>query len=60
MKKYADNVRRAVEKLGIAYPVVLDNAYANWRAYGNNIGRRYFIDAQGRIRRRHFGEANMR
>ena len=56
-EKDADNVRRAVAKFGIAYPVVLDNAFANWRAYGNEYWPAfYFIDAQGRIRRRHFGE----
>jgi thiol-disulfide isomerase/thioredoxin len=56
-EKDADNVRRAVDKFGILYPVVLDNAYANWRAYGNEYWPAfYFIDAQGRIRRRHFGE----
>ncbi len=46
-----------MDKLGIAYPVVLDNAYANGRAYGNEYWPAfYFIDARGRIRRRHFGE----
>jgi hypothetical protein len=56
-EKDAGNVRRAVDKFGIAYPVLLDNAYANWRAYGNEYWPAfYFIDAQGRIRRRHFGE----
>lgn len=56
-EKDADNVRRAVAKLGISYPVALDNDYANWRAYGNQYWPAfYFVDAQGRIRRRHFGE----
>ena len=48
-EKVEDNVRRAVEKLGLAYPVVLDNDYANWRAYRNQYWPAfYFIDAQGR------------
>ncbi len=56
-EKVEANVRRAVEKFGISYPVALDNDYANWRAYGNQYWPAfYFIDAQGRIRRRHFGE----
>ncbi len=56
-EKNTDNVRRAVEKFGIGYPVALDNDFANWRAYGNEYWPAfYFIDAQGRIRRRHFGE----
>ena len=29
------NVRQAVEKYGIKYPVVLDNDYATWGSYGN-------------------------
>ncbi len=56
-EKVEDNVRRAMEKFGISYPVALDNDYANWRAYGNQYWPAfYFIDARGRIRRRHFGE----
>jgi thiol-disulfide isomerase/thioredoxin len=56
-EKEADNVRRAVAKFGISYPVALDNDYAIWRAYGNQYWPAfYFVDAQGRIRRRHFGE----
>ena len=30
-----DNVRMAVKKFGIQYPVVLDNNYATWDSYGN-------------------------
>ena len=56
-EKDAGAVRRAVEKLGVSYPVVLDNDYANWRAYRNQYWPAfYFIDAQGRIRRSYFGE----
>ncbi|MGE3302696.1 MAG: cytochrome c biogenesis protein DipZ [Hyphomonadaceae bacterium] len=51
------NVRRAVQSLGVTYPVVLDNDYAIWRAYQNNYWpAHYFIDAQGRLRHQHFGE----
>ncbi|RQS68165.1 cytochrome c biogenesis protein DipZ [Burkholderia sp. Bp8963] len=51
------NVRKAVHDLGIDYPVAIDNRYAIWRAFGNEYWpAHYFIDAQGRIRRHHFGE----
>jgi thiol-disulfide isomerase/thioredoxin len=51
------NVRRAVRELGVSYPVVLDNDFAIWRAYGNRYWpAHYFIDASGAIRRTHFGE----
>src|SRR5689334_8486584 len=29
-----ENVRRAVADLGVAYPVVIDNDFAIWRAFG--------------------------
>jgi cytochrome c biogenesis protein CcdA/thiol-disulfide isomerase/thioredoxin len=51
------NVRKAVQDLGIGYPVAIDNQYAIWRAYANRYWpAHYFIDAQGRIRHHHFGE----
>jgi len=52
-----DNVKRAIAKQQISYPVAVDNSYAVWRAYQNQYWpAHYFIDAQGRIRHRHFGE----
>jgi len=52
-----DNVKRAIAKQNITYPVAVDNAYAVWRAYQNQYWpAHYFIDAQGRIRHHHFGE----
>ena len=51
------NVRGEVSRLGIAYPVVIDNDYAIWRAFGNqNWPAVYFADATGRLRFHHFGE----
>ena len=51
------NVRRAVADMNITYPVVIDNDYAIWRAFRNQYWPAlYFIDGQGRIRDRHFGE----
>jgi cytochrome c biogenesis protein CcdA/thiol-disulfide isomerase/thioredoxin len=51
------NVKAAVKRLGVTYPVALDNNYAIWRAFKNNYWpAHYFIDAKGRIRHTHFGE----
>jgi thiol-disulfide isomerase/thioredoxin len=53
------NVAEAVKKLGIRYPVALDNQYKLWSALKNNYWpAHYFIDAQGRVRYHHFGEGN--
>jgi len=54
-----DNVRRAVSELGIRYPVALDNDFALWRAFDNRYWPAHFlIDAQGRVRERHYGEGD--
>jgi hypothetical protein len=56
-EKDADNVRMAIKKFAIEYPVVLDNDFALWKAYGNRFWpAHYFIDATGRIRGHHYGE----
>ncbi len=52
-----DNVRQAVQDMGIAYPVATDNNYAVWRAFDNNYWPAlYFADARGNIRHHHYGE----
>jgi len=39
------------------YPVVMDNNYAIWRAFGNQYWpAAFFIDKTGTIRYHHFGE----
>jgi cytochrome c biogenesis protein CcdA/thiol-disulfide isomerase/thioredoxin len=53
------NVKRAVARLGITYPVAIDNGYAIWDALNNEYWpAHYLIDAQGRIRYHHFGEGS--
>jgi thiol-disulfide isomerase/thioredoxin len=50
-------VRRAVKAMRIEYPVVLDDDHAIWRAFRNEYWPAlYFIDAEGRVRHRQFGE----
>jgi len=58
-EKNVSNVKKAVARLKIAYPVAIDSNYAIWRAF-NNDGwpADYFVDAQGHIRSHHFGEGD--
>lgn len=51
------NVRAAIRRHRLPYPVALDNEMATWRAYRNNFWPRvYLIDRAGRIRFDHIGE----
>jgi len=53
----ANNVKNAVKKLGVTYPVALDNDFKIWRAFDNQYWpAHYFVDANGHIRYHHFGE----
>jgi cytochrome c biogenesis protein CcdA/thiol-disulfide isomerase/thioredoxin len=53
------NVRGAIATDGIRYPVVQDNNYGTWTAYGNQYWpAEYLIDARGRVRYTHFGEGD--
>src|ERR1041385_1779618 len=52
-----DNLRREVASLGIKYPVVTDNDYSTWKAYGVEAWPTVFLlDKQGRVRWTHVGE----
>lgn len=56
-EKDIKNVRNAMREFGITYPVVLDNSYGTWRAYGNQYWpRKYLIDIHGNIVYDHIGE----
>jgi thiol-disulfide isomerase/thioredoxin len=51
------NVEREVIRLGVTFPVALDEKYVIWDAYGNKYWpAQYLIDAQGRLRYQHYGE----
>ena len=51
------NVRAAVKRLGISYPVMQDNRYKTWDNYANQYWpAEYLIDKQGHVRHTHFGE----
>jgi len=56
-EKDIDNVRAAVKKFDIQYPVALDNDMTIWKAFSNKFWpAHYFVDAKGQIRGHHFGE----
>ncbi|MEQ8834692.1 MAG: cytochrome c biogenesis protein DipZ [Miltoncostaeaceae bacterium] len=56
-ERSADNVERAIRDNELPYPVVQDNQFATWNAYGNRFWPAgYFIDAEGQVRFAHFGE----
>ena len=58
-EREAGNVQGAIRADGIRYPVVQDNNYGTWNAYGNNFWpAAYLVDAQGRVRYTHFGEGD--
>ncbi|MGF6095033.1 cytochrome c biogenesis protein DipZ [Pseudomonas sp. 18175] len=51
------NVKDQVRKLGITYPVAIDNNYAIWRNFDNQYWpAHYLVDAKGQVRYTHFGE----
>ena len=52
-----DNVRRAVERLGIPWPVVIDSELEIWDIYGNEgWPARYLWDTDHNLHSMHYGE----
>lgn len=52
-----EHVAKAVEELGITYPVTLDNDYRIWQSYANKCWpAKYLIDKDGYIRYYQLGE----
>lgn len=52
-----DNLKNAVRRFGIQYPVAQDNQYATWNAYGNQYWPAlYLFDQNGHLVYSHFGE----
>jgi hypothetical protein len=50
-------VTAATRRLGVHYPVALDNDYATWNAYGNEFWpAEYLVDQNGHVRDYHPGE----
>ncbi|MDX1371577.1 MAG: thioredoxin family protein [Nitrososphaeraceae archaeon] len=56
-EKNTGNVKSAIEKFGIKYPVLQDNDKGTWKEYDNRYWpRKYLIDDEGYIRYNHIGE----
>jgi cytochrome c biogenesis protein CcdA/thiol-disulfide isomerase/thioredoxin len=56
-EKVLANVKQGVKDQHITYPVALDNDLATWNAYRNQYWPAgYLIDANGKVRRVHYGE----
>ena len=56
-EKNFNNVKSAVDKFHIKYPVLQDNDKGTWNAYENNYWpRKYIVDTEGNIRYDHIGE----
>lgn len=56
-EKNIENVKEAMIKFGITHPIVLDNDYATWNAWGNSYWpRKYLIDINGNVVYDHIGE----
>ena len=51
------NLKKAIARYGIDYPVAQDNHYATWNAWGNQYWPAlYLIDRNGKVVYSHFGE----
>jgi len=58
-ERVTDNVKDALQRYGIRFPVAQDNAYATWNAYGNQYWPAfYLIDKHGRVAYTHVGEGD--
>jgi thiol-disulfide isomerase/thioredoxin len=56
-ERSTENVKKALTRFQISYPVAQDNRYATWSAYSNRYWPAvYLIDRKGRIAYTHFGE----
>jgi cytochrome c biogenesis protein CcdA/thiol-disulfide isomerase/thioredoxin len=56
-EKSEKNVKDAIERHGLTYPIAQDNDFETWRAFANRYWpAKYLIDANGYIRYTHFGE----
>ena len=56
-EKNHDNVQRAVQQLGVTWPVALDDDMAIWNSFSNNYWpEEYLTDRDGRLRQVYIGE----
>jgi thiol-disulfide isomerase/thioredoxin len=56
-EKDYDNVKDAIEREGIGWPVALDNDFGTWNSFANRYWpAKYLIGSDGQLTYRHFGE----
>lgn len=56
-EKNPRNVEKAISDFSLTYPIMQDNNYETWNAFGNRYWpAKYLIDREGRLRYTHFGE----
>ncbi|HEY4317867.1 MAG TPA: thioredoxin family protein [Herbaspirillum sp.] len=56
-ERSTDNVKTAIKRFDLRFPVAQDNRYATWNAYDNQYWPAfYLIDKKGKIVYTHFGE----
>lgn len=56
-ERKTDNVRAALKRFDIRYPVAQDNGYETWNAYGNRYWPAfYLVNKKGQVVYTHFGE----
>ncbi len=56
-EKKLGNLKKAVKKRGLTFPIVQDNGFKLWRRYANRYWPAfYLIDKRGQVRYSHFGE----
>ncbi len=58
-EKDSKNIKEALEKYGVSWPVVADNDYQIWESFANHYWpAKYLINHKGEIVYNHFGEGN--
>lgn len=56
-EKNINNVKDAVQRFGLQYPIALDNDFKTWQNFNNRFWpAHYLIDQEGIVRSFHFGE----
>ena len=58
-EKKIENVQKELGRLGVKFPIALDNNYDTWHAYKNQFWpHRYLIDLNGNVIYDHVGEGD--
>ncbi len=58
-EKNIDNIKNALHRFGLTYPVAVDNEYKTWQNYNNSYWpAHYLVNQQGYVVEKHFGEGS--